>query len=89
MKMAAKKSKVDALVLPVGAVPVADAQVFPGMPGVYMPGVAVPLSAIGLDKASAAALVEEMGIPLEPTTMQVEVEDEAPEAEADAPDEEV
>jgi hypothetical protein len=53
-----------ALVLPVNRSSSVEPQTFPGFPGLWVPGVAVAVSDLGLTSDEAATLVREMGLPL-------------------------
>lgn len=54
-----------ALVLPVGVMPSSETQVFPGVPGMWTPGEAKALRAVGLDEDTAQQLIDDNDLPLE------------------------
>jgi hypothetical protein len=60
-------SKVKGFVLPRDATSSADVVTFPGFPGVWTPGEAKPVEALGIPLAEARDLVAELNLPLKET----------------------
>lgn len=69
------KKKEAALVLPVEAATVAAPVTFPPFPGEYAPGEPVAISSLGISADEAAAMIEDMNLPLEKDTVTVQSEE--------------